>query len=164
MVTNTCDEATPGCHFELRENRSLSVGGQRLFFGFMVMVSGGIAAGFSAIGAWMVFPFAGLEMVALGTTLLWLGRRSREWEAVDVTDDWVRVSRWRGGVARSWRFQRHWVRLGLERPAYRGHPKRLLLASHGRSLEVGGMLTEDEREQLYGLLRVAVRGSDPGGE
>ena len=156
MVTKTCKSATLDCRFELRPNQSLSPRERRLFFVAMMVVSFSIAAWFLALGAWMVFPFAGLEMLALGGALLWIARRGEEWETLDVDGDRVRIACWRGGVARSWSFQRHWLSVSLAPPYHRGHPQRLLLGSHGRSREVGRMLTGDERGALFDALRRAV--------
>jgi uncharacterized membrane protein len=49
------------------------------------------------------------------------------------------------------RFQSHWVQVRLL-PG-RGH-RRLVLASHGRELEIGAFLADEERAELSGKLMV----------
>jgi uncharacterized membrane protein len=46
------------------------------------------------------------------------------------------------------RFQRAWARILLLRDPSGWYPSRLLLRSHGRSIEIGPWLVEDERLEL----------------
>ena len=56
-------------------------------------------------------------------------------------------------------FPRHWARVRLVRS--RGwHPSRLLIESHGRTCEVGGLLTEEERRGLHARLKRLVGAVD----
>ena len=50
-----------------RPNRSLSPTGRWLWFGLIALATFLLAAGAAAIGAWMVLPFAGAEVL-----LVWL--------------------------------------------------------------------------------------------
>lgn len=45
-----------------RRNNSLSSSGRFLVFGFILVVSLGIALAFAYFGAWLILPFAGLEI------------------------------------------------------------------------------------------------------
>ncbi|MBI3068730.1 MAG: DUF2244 domain-containing protein [Betaproteobacteria bacterium] len=48
-----------------RRNNSLSSSGRFLVFGFILAVSLDIALACAYFGAWLILPFAGLEMVVL---------------------------------------------------------------------------------------------------
>ena len=49
----------------LKRNCSISPSGSMLVFGMIAVVTLGIAAVFAALGAWLVLPFAGIEIVGL---------------------------------------------------------------------------------------------------
>ena len=49
----------------LKRNCSISPSGLMLVFGMIAVVTLGIAAVFAALGAWLVLPFAGIEIVGL---------------------------------------------------------------------------------------------------
>lgn len=136
---------------ELLPNCSLTVRQAQLFFGSIALASLTFASYFVVQGLWPVLPFAGIELALLGWAL-WTSLRRRHWtQTITVTDRDVEiVLRGREGEDRIV-FSRHWASVKLRRP--RGwHPSRLLVESHGRSCEVGGFLTEEERRALYARL------------
>jgi uncharacterized membrane protein len=108
----------------------------------------GIAGGFAWLGFWPVLPFAGLELAALGTAFWVTQRRAGVRELVQVEEDRVTFLREGLGQSVEREFRRPWVRLELQRAPVGHWPSRLLLAAHGRSVEVGAFLTEDERVAL----------------
>lgn len=131
---------------ELVPHCSLTPRGAAVFFGGLAAVSFGIAGIFAAQGFWPVLPFAGLEMAVLGWALNASFARRRQAEAITISDEDVVIERIEG--AERHRFSRHWAQVRLRRPASRLHPSRLLIESHGRALEVGRFLTEEERRGL----------------
>jgi uncharacterized membrane protein len=142
--------------FVLRPNSSLSWKGNLLFFAVMVTVSLGIAITFTFLGAWMVLPFAGLEMTVLGIALYVVACRSMHVEVISVHDDEIEICKGRWQLETVIRIKRCWARISLERSSHDWYPKRLLIWSHGKGTEVGGFLSETERECLAGELRRAV--------
>jgi uncharacterized membrane protein len=127
------------------------------FYSGIVIVSMTIALGFAAQGAWLVLPFAGLEMLVLGIALYSVARRSASWQEIAIDGDRVKVISGGSGAEHSEQFQRGWVRVVLEAAPVKGHPSRLLLGSHGRTIEIGGCLNEDEKHALAVQLRRAVQ-------
>jgi uncharacterized membrane protein len=51
-------------------------------FGLLATVTLGIGAGFAAVGAWLVLPFAGLETIMLGAAFLVTARRAADYEGI----------------------------------------------------------------------------------
>jgi uncharacterized membrane protein len=139
----------------IRPNRSLSPWGMVVLFMGMAAFALIIGIGFSLVGAWLVLPFAGLEMAVVGTALYWLYRHAEDHDLVVVGVDRVRVIRHRAG--RDWQdeFQRYWVRVTLER--HRWYPSRLKIGSHGRFVVVGADVNEEERRALSARLNEALR-------
>jgi len=69
-------------------------------------------------------------------------------ELVQVDEHRVTFRREGLGQSVEREFRRPWVRLEMRRAPVGHWPSRLLLASQGRSVEVGAFLTEDERVAL----------------
>mgnify|MGYP002712983690 FL=1 len=89
--------------------------------------------------------------VAIALVLIWRGgnRRERIRLDADVLEVETRPGR------RCIRFQSGWVRVRLLKGSDRQH---LLLASHGRKVEIGAFLADPEREALQEKLNAALRG------
>ncbi len=121
-----------------------------------------IAIAFTLQGAWMVFPFTGLELAALAAALYVCARRGREYEIVTVTDDSVAVRK--GARQPRTVFQRGWARIRLERCGSGWYPSRLKIGSHGREVEIGRCLNEEERDQLARALETAIQWPSHAGD
>lgn len=118
-----------------------------------------IALCFSAIGAWPVLPFAGLELLALWLALQHLGRHANDEERICVNESVISVTQrthgWIGEHTVHHEFSRHWVQLRIERPPDHGGARslRLLLRSHGHEVEIGRMLTEEQKRAFARQLK-----------
>lgn len=156
MVTDRQNQATPYSQFVIRPNSSLTWRGNLYFFLFMVSISFSIAGVFTALGYWMVFPFAGLEMAALGAALYLCASRAARCEVISIRDETVEVIIGRHRPEQSYNFNRHWARVVLIPPRTKGHPNRLVLCSHGRELEIGACLNNEERFYLAEALEKSV--------
>ncbi|MFO1429603.1 MAG: DUF2244 domain-containing protein [Candidatus Competibacteraceae bacterium] len=145
------------CRFILRPNRSLSWRGSLLFYFSLIIISSAIAIGLTLLGFWLVLPFAGLEMLALGIGLYVVACRCYECEVISINDDSIRIERGRDYPREQWTLGRMWVRVVLERCPRAWYPSRLLIRSHGRSVEVGRFLDEEERRHLANELTRSLR-------
>lgn len=110
-------------------------------------VSGGIALAFTAVGAWPVMPFAGIELGALWLALRHLQRHAGDEERIEAGPDQILVTRIQAGHTEHHEFSRYWARLHVVR-APGGNNCRLFLRSHGRELEIGRLLTEAQKRVL----------------
>jgi uncharacterized membrane protein len=137
-----------------RRNNSLSSTGRLFVFAFLFAVSVGIAAAFAVFGAWLVLPFAGLEMLVLYLAFWYIERHAGDYEAIEIDGDQVRVERLDGGSTSSEVFSRYWARVIVEPDG-----SRLALRSHGRELEIGRTLGEAERLELGHALQRRLRGA-----
>ena len=137
----------------LMPNRSLGPQGFLILMGAVSAV--GLVSGlvFYLAGAWPVVGFLGLEVLLLYLAFRISYRRASIVETLRLTREYLTVERtnhW--GDSRTWRFSPAWLQIGVE-----GAPRRggLVLRSHGRSLKIGGFLTEEERLELAEALRAA---------
>ena len=142
--------------FVITPNCSLSWRGAKWFFCIALATSLTIATGFAMMGAWMVFPFAGLEMAALATVLYLCARSSARREVVAIDEYSVRVMKGRGTAEEDYHFHRVWARVEVIQSHKDWYPSRLLIRSHGREVEVGSCLCEEERERLASRLIHAI--------
>ena len=142
-----CTEVAHAAEFSLvaRRNNSLSSTGRYLVFAFLFVVSVGIAAAFAALGAWLILPFAGLEMLVLFLAFRYVDRHAADYESVAIEGDKVRVEFSERGRLRSHEFNRCWAQVVVS-----GDGNRLALRSHGRALEIGRHMNS---EQKLGLAR-----------
>ena len=141
---------------QLSPNCSLTPRGAAFFFGGICMVSFSIALTMALKGMWPIFPFAGLEMLLLGWALHASMQRRHYSQTITVTDDSVAVETQRRELREQIVFPRHWAQGRLRHADTHLHPSRLTIESHGRSYEVGGFLTEEERRALAGRLMRSV--------
>lgn len=100
------------------------------------------AIAFLLAGAWLVLPFAGLEMLVLAAVFHAVVSRSGTCEAVSITGDQVVCDVAGQRVA----FHRYWVRV-------RTQPDGLVcLRSHGREVQLGRFSGEEDRQALAAAL------------
>lgn len=116
-----------------------------------------IALSFFSLGMWLILPFAGLEVLALGVAIGYIMHRSQGYEWIVVTDRDVSVLMSRFGKSRRYDFQRYWTQVRLESGSSRLQPGRLLIGSHGRFVEIGREFVQEDRENFAARLGEAVR-------
>jgi len=114
----------------------------------MVFVSLVIGLAYFHIGLTLVLPFCGLEMLALGAALYVTSWRGSIREVVTVDEKSVAIESGRDKPTERHEFQRPWTQVILERSAGSWYPSRLLIRSHGRQVEIGRFLNEEERRGL----------------
>jgi uncharacterized membrane protein len=135
-----------------KRNNSLSTSGRYLVFGFIFVVSFGISTAFAAFGAWLVLPFAGLEMLVLFLAFYFIGRRSDDYERLTLNGDRLVLERMEHGRLGHFEFNRYWAQVVCDTEG-----SRLALRSHGREVEFGLYLTEEERVKLARQLKDRIR-------
>lgn len=136
------------CRFILRPNCSLSWRGMQVFLAFMALILGAIGAWFTLLGFWLVLPFAGLELLLLACAFYLVARRGQVREVISIDQDSVHVEKGRRYPEKQCTLARGWARVVLERCPKQWYPSRLLIRSHGRAVEVGTFLNEEERRRL----------------
>lgn len=131
-------------------NRSLGVEARRWVLLGLAATTLAVAAGATALGAWPVMPFAGLEAAALVVAFRVLRRHDADYERLEVGEHEVRLE-W-NDAGRVARFVAHrpWARVLM---ACRGDRCSLRLAYAGRTVPIGRMLSDEGRMRLAEDLR-----------
>ena len=149
-----CSELTSAAGFSrvARRNNSLSSIGRLFVFAFIFAVSIGIASGFALLGAWVILPFAGLEMLVLWLAFRYIDRRAGDFERIAIAGDQVEIEVCEAGRRNRYELNRCWAQL------VGGDGARLALRSHGREIEIGRYLDEDQRYALEREIGYHLRG------
>jgi uncharacterized membrane protein len=135
-----------------RRNNSLSSGGRFLVLGFLAVVVLAIALGFALNGAWLVFPFAGLDLLVVVLAFRYVEQRASDYECIAFQGDNIVIERQQSGNTQRFEFNRHWAQVVfLETQG--GSRGRLLLRSHGKEVEFGVHLSSERRAAVARRLK-----------
>lgn len=150
-----CSNAVHAGEFSLiaRRNNSLTSFGRFLVFVFIFVVSVGIAIAFAILGAWLILPFAGLEMLVLFLAFLYIDRHAADYERIAIDGDKVKVEFFEVGRVQSHELNRCWAQVVVSPDG-----SHLALRSHGRELEFGRFMSDEQRLSTARELRRQLRG------
>jgi uncharacterized membrane protein len=153
-----CTNANGSGEFLLvaRRNNSLSSAGRTIVLGSLVLLSFAISLAFAYLGAWLVLPFAGVEMAVLVLAFRYVERHAGDFESIEIKGERVLVEKWETGRVSRFEFNRHWAQVVLHRAGPVSRPT-LALRSHGREVQFGEHLTEEQRVAVARTLRDQLR-------
>ncbi len=138
----------------LKRNCSLAPRQLALIFVSLAIVSLAIAAMFALQGAWMILPFACLEVLALGGAFFLYARHAADYERIVLCRDCLMVE-----TCRAANLKREQCSPGWTRVEYTGSRQELIgLVAAGRRIEVGRFVPESDRPDLARQLRVQLQG------
>ena len=134
---------------DLAPNKSSSINENLVFFGFLSLICLTFGIGFFFIGATMILPFAGLEVLALILIL----RINRKWlnqkQALHLDKLYVKIEK----DDKKMIFDRFLSKFLVEE---NNSKKVLYLKSNNEKIEIGSFLNEEEKEELIDLLKKKV--------
>jgi len=146
----------------LTPHRSLNRTGFLLLMGFITVVSFISGIVFLSMGAWPVFGFFGLDVLAIYWAFKANFHRATAYEEIAVTPSALHVRRVTHlGSVSEWTFNPLWVRLDVEADDEFG-VERLELVSRGRSLTIGSFLGPDEKSSFAKALTAALSSAKRG--
>lgn len=102
-----------------------------------------VSAGFMHMGAWMVMPFAGLELLALAAAFYYVNLHAADFESISIEEERVVVEKRSHREVSSAVFQRYWTQVSLRESV--GGRSALYIGSHGKEVEFGRNLIDDEQ-------------------
>jgi uncharacterized membrane protein len=94
-----------------RRNNALSSGSRLLVPGSLVSVVLAISLRFALSDAWLILPFAGLEVLAVGLASRYMEQHAGDRESMTMDDDRVVIERCVHGGLYRFEFNRLWTRL-----------------------------------------------------
>jgi uncharacterized membrane protein len=129
-----------------KPNCSLSASGKVKVVLLLTVIPCCIAVGFSLLGAWLVLPFVGLEIFALGYAFYHVNSHSKDYESISIDGDSLVVERFNGQRISQHLLNPYWAKVVCHELS--NGELRLGLLSHGNEIEVGRYLTRKQRESL----------------
>ena len=146
----------------LTPHRSLNRTGFVVVMAFLSVVSFATGVAFLMMGAWPVFGFLGLDVLAIYVAFRINFRRARACEQISVTPSALRLRRvsHRGHVV-EWVFNPLWVRLDREADDEYGL-EHLYLTSRGKRVAIGSFLSPDEKASFSNALIAALNAARRG--
>lgn len=112
-----------------------------------------VAFAWSLIGAWMVLPFAGLEIALLAILLTRVSHRAYGRQVIHVDRDTIRVDCSVDRPPQSWSFPRTATRIHFIKPDHPLDGPTLRICHHQSIIAIGDFLNSEEREILQHLLK-----------
>ena len=146
----------------LTPHRSLNRTGFLVLMGFLCFISFVAGIAFLMMGAWPVFGFFGLDVLAIWWAFRINNRTAKAYEEIRVTPSELRVRRTshRGHVV-EWVLNPLWVQLDRTEDPEFGIEK-LYLVSRGRRVSVGGFLGPEEKASFAKALLAALNAAKRG--
>ncbi|TWG83816.1 putative membrane protein [Cupriavidus gilardii J11] len=145
--------AMPCNDWLMKRNCSLSPRQVGWFYLSIVCFSLAIALFFAWRGAWLVLPFAGMELAGLGVALLVYARHATDYERVTLANGRLVVETASGGRVTRQELNPHWVRVELGESA----PALVVLRSGRQTVQVGCFLDPYSRRKFARELVAALR-------
>jgi uncharacterized membrane protein len=135
-----------------KPNNSLSPTGLIWLFAVIFSITMIITTGFVLAGAWLVLPFAGLEILTLAYVLMNAYLHYGDFESITLIGDDVVIEKYSYKSSKKYTFQRYWVRVTL-RNALDGTVA-IFIGSHGKEIEFGSRyINKEERESIAKQLK-----------
>lgn len=140
-----------------RPNRSATWRANKLVLLALAVPSLGFAVGFALAGAWPIIPFAGLELLALGSALYLVNWKLQYRHVITISERRVCVEKGYYLPRQSWHFERDDTALSIEREQHPWDGPRISLHDRNERVSVGEFLNREECLELLRLLRGELR-------
>jgi uncharacterized membrane protein len=134
-----------------RPNNSLSVEDSVKLLAALAGIALVVALGFLHIGAWLVLPFAGLEIVAFAYAFHSVYLHADDFDSITIESDRVVVEKRNVKEITTTVFQRYWAQVNVRDVAMiKGSNGKsgLFISSHGNEVEFGRNFMNDEQRSL----------------
>jgi uncharacterized membrane protein len=143
-------DGNAGFSLTLKRNCSISPAGLAGVFAALACVVVAIGAGFAFVGAWLVLPFAGLEVLLLGSAYVMYARRAADYERIELDSGRLTVEVGQAQTTSRYEMDACRARVRLEE-------ERVLLLGAREQLELGRHLDADSRARFADELQKRLR-------
>lgn len=136
------------CKIIARPNNSLSPRNSVKLMMVLAAVTFVVALGFMHVGAWLVLPFAGLELAAFAYALYYIYLHSSDYESILIDSERVIVEKRNFREISVTEFQRYWTQVYVRNiGGSKGviNKNGLFIGSHGKEVEFGKHFINDEQ-------------------
>ena len=141
----------------LRPNQSISWKSGLVFMLVIAFTCLSIGLGFAYVGATLILPFAGLEVIFVGIcTYLVLNKTSQQ-EVITLSKDKLIIEKGAYRLKKVWEYFRLWSYITVERPQHPWYPAHIVVTSKGERVPLGDFLNEQEKEELVSSLESIIQ-------
>lgn len=147
MATSIVDYkivARPNCALSPREMAKIVA--------ILALFSLSVAIAFGFAGAWLVFPFAGMELLALAYAFYIIRIHADDYESITIEGDRLAIEQHHHNNTSQVVFHRYWAQVVLRQMP--GGEHRLWLRSHGKEVEVGRFMNDRQKLALAQQLQM----------
>tara|TARA_B100001250_G_scaffold228424_1_gene196101 strand:+ start:342 stop:824 length:483 start_codon:yes stop_codon:yes gene_type:complete len=137
----------------LTPNKSLSWKSNILFILAISVTCGAIGIAFYLAGAFLILPFAGLEIILVVTCVYLVVKRSYKQEIITLTPEKLKIEKGISKPNQFWEYFRIWAFVVVEKPKHPWYPAHIVITSKGERVPIGDFLTEKEKLDLVDKLR-----------
>jgi uncharacterized membrane protein len=125
-------EEKRGFSVTLKRNCSISPASLACVFAALAIAVLAIGAGFALLGAWLILPFAGLEVLLLAGAFLLQARHATDYERIELLGERLRIDVADGERVARYELDARHARLAMDQGALvlRGPRERLELGRH----------------------------------
>jgi uncharacterized membrane protein len=134
----------------MKRNCSVSPKQFVCFYLSLAVVSLGIAFMLDLIGAWLVLPFTGIELLAVGIAFAIYARHAVDYERIRLFPNRLVIERVSAEQVTQFEFNPRWVRI---EPGATPRDQ-IKLVSRGETIMIGQHLAQYRRAQFAGELRM----------
>jgi uncharacterized membrane protein len=112
-----------------------------------------IAVVFALLGAWLILPFAGAELLALGAALHYANWKQQYQQVITVSDDSVYIDKGRRAPSERWRFARQGIGLTITTEQHPWDGPELCVHDRNDRVTLGEFLNREDSLKLIELLQ-----------
>ncbi|MBO6718043.1 MAG: DUF2244 domain-containing protein [Rhizobiaceae bacterium] len=132
----------------LTPHRSLGRKGFAVLMAVLIAIWIGVGFAFLSLGAWPVFGFFGLDVLAIYLAFRWNYRSARAREEITVSRTRLDIRKVApSGRAEAHSFNPFWTRFAVRRHEFIGITG-MAVEGEGRQVSIGGFLNPDDRESF----------------
>jgi uncharacterized membrane protein len=153
----TCTRSKTSLMIVARPNQSASWRANLYTLLALCVPSLGAAIAFAALGAWPILPFAGLEMLALGSALYYVNWKLQYRHVITLSEDSVRIDKGHYYPRQSWQLQRRRAGLSITPEQHPWESPALAVHDPNQRIGIGEFLNRDDAQELITLLRREMR-------
>jgi len=118
----------------------------------MLAVNMVIGVAFALVGAWLILPFAGLEILLVGTGMYYVCWKLNFKETITIESQNFRLQKGVYYPKQDWNWQTSNTVLVSQASPYRLSPPTLFLKHLNEQIEIGQFLNRDEKKKLRDTL------------
>ena len=136
----------------IRPNQSISWKSSIVFILVIAFTCLTIGLGFAYVGATLILPFAGLEVLFVGICVYLVLNKTSQQEVITLSKEKLTIEKGAYKIKKVWEYFRLWSYISVERPQHPWYPAHIVVTSKGERVPLGDFLNEQEKEELVSNL------------